>query len=1234
MSRLQAIQSALSAINPSIFQELCDSFLALNNSNYSALSRTGSQYGKQKTTPGTPDSFILLPNSNFLFVEHSTNITDGVSKLEDDIAKCINVSKTGVPLNQIEEIILCINFDLKAEDVQRLKQLLASTNINLNLHTRDSLSLDLHLNHRNLVHQYLGLPLDTGQIVSIQKFISEYNRVSKGIATPLDNQFLHRKTEMQELKQAIIDNDFVILTGAAGVGKTKLVLEGAKDFLLEHKSFEAYCISYKSHVLLDDLYQYLNSEKDYILFVDDANRIDAFGQIAGFYKADRKGQLKILITVRDYAYEKMKRACQDFSPRTIYLEKFTDEQIADIVKAPPFKILNVDYHKPIQTIADGNPRIAIMAALLAKQRQNMLALNDVAELFENYFSTFIKDEEGFSSDFNIKCLGLIAFFYTLPFKDRETMLPILNNFGIDYPLFIDAIEQLDRLELLEISYDYVKIPEQNLAIYFFYRAFIKDELLSFQILLKGYFDNNQKRFSDCVIPANNMFGASKVSSKLKPELKIYLQSITGNEQKKLEFLSYFWYYLQTETLTFLFNSINILSIPSATVYKVDYELNEFAHNTNEVIDLIGKFFGHSGNLKDVIQLAFEYVRKQPNLLPELIHKIRKKLVFNREDQYYGFVRQKKLFEILFDGLKKGDLLFVFSFFELAKTFLSYRFEMVEGRKNSIAIYHYPIPDTPFIREFRQKIWQAVDTQFTSYPEASFGVLKNYSGPTPDSIKKIMKFDVQYVIQIIRKHLSNKLFEHCKYVQEQIRWFERNEVYHKAFSDLRQQFINDIYEVFVKIDWNRFRDKADYEFDDYKEYEKLKEKDIRGAFVFQNPEEVETFLEKYEHLCKSEKEYHEYARSFAIIIDENCTKNFDLGCMMIEKAIQKGVRIDHYFNAVFKSHLNTEENAQKLWNIIEQSDLLNKDQWRLAFFDYLDDKLVNKTWLALLLNTIENIKPSTYLALTNIGKYLSFKPDLLQVILEKIVSKSKNDGAKIQVFCDLFKKHFTDLGNDFDLIKQVYLLQKDHFDYDGRLMLQILKKDASFLLDLVKHLFSISKLRSDSSKWSRVWEVSGIEAVLNQVFDFIECQGSYFGIEHFCNSFFKRVDSNGRVKAKKFLMDYCQRNYNNTGKIDMVVDIVRNSMKELYGDVMLLFLSLNQEVEAFTQINWLDTGGTYPGGTIFGDVQAAEWRNLLSIVEKSNVGISLIPIKNYINSRIDNYLSSAEVDRKINFLGGH
>ena len=50
----------------------------------------------------------------------------------------------------------------------------------------------------------------------------------------------------------------------------------------------------------------------------------------------------------------------------------------------------------------------------------------------------------------IEILGVIALFYTLPYKDKDFVTDILNNFEIgDYASFIDHIDILEKLELIE-----------------------------------------------------------------------------------------------------------------------------------------------------------------------------------------------------------------------------------------------------------------------------------------------------------------------------------------------------------------------------------------------------------------------------------------------------------------------------------------------------------------------------------------------------------------------------------------------------------------------------------------------------------------------------------------------------------------------------------------------------------------------------------------------------------------
>lgn len=1239
MSRLQAIENALSSINQAAFQELCDSFLALRNSNYSAFSRIGSQSGKQKTIKGTPDTFLLLPNGKYMFVEYSTNITAGLSKLEDDVKKCIDATKTGITVNQIAEIILCVNFNLKAEEIQALKNLLSNTRISLTVYTLDALAIELHLHHRDLTHQYLGLPLDTGQIVSIEKFIEEYNRASKGISTPLDNTFLHREQELKEFKETIFQNDFVILTGAPGVGKTKLAIEGIKSFLSENLSFGAYCISYKNHTLLDDLYQYFDSEKDYILFVDDANRIDAFNQITGFYKASRNGKLKIVITVRDYAFQDIGILCQEFSPKRIDLTKFTDEQIIDIIKAEPFGILNSEYHKEIVRIADGNPRLAIMTALLAKAEQNIYALADVSDLFENYFSTFVKDKDEFAKDLNVQCLGLIAFFYTIPYKNRKITTSILNNFDIEYSNFIDAIDKLDKLELVEIQFEHVKIPEQNLSTYFFYKAFVKDNLLSFEVLLNKYFDSNSNRFKDCVIPANNTFGYKNVMEKLQPYLQSHWELIKNGEEKAFKFLSTFWFYLQNETLEFIFGIVEFLPNIDVEKYQVTYDTNAFAYDKNNIIELLGEFFRFPNNLKDVIGLSFEYIRKKPEHLPELIHKIREQLTFDREDERYSFWRQKMLFEVLFEGLEKKDALYVVSFYELAKTFLLFKFRQTRsGRNLSIIFYEYPIPNNQIIQDFRIKIWAALNDNFEIYPIESFNLLQSYAEVHPDVSKEIMEFDIPYLINIIENHLTPSSFEYCRYVQDQIRWCKRNKVSHSEFISLGHKFTNPTYEIFLKIDWDRLRDKEMYEFDDYREYERLKEAEIRSSFVFSNAAEVKEFYEIFVYLKDVAKNQWNYNTTLDHIIDENFLKNFDLGSQLLIEVIDKDNQVNYVPRVVFRNQLKTEAKAKHIWKILQKQKFKHKELWELSFYDYLEDSLLNEGYVQALISTVISMKEPNTIYFDRLQRFLTIEPDLFQIILRTVIEKNDKEGTGLQVWMDFFSTHFEQLGDDIELIKKAYLQQdkiQNHFDYDGKGFLNILQKDPTFLLEYVNSLYSVKRfgLSADHRNLSFIWQVENIEPVLKNVFDLVVENEPYLGIgDHFCNAFFRNLPGEAKERAENFLINYCKENFTNPNKTNVIVDIVRHSMKDFFDEILLLFLSLIQDKEIFSKIWWRGNGGTVHSGDVnFGDLEAANWRNILSIVERSDLGIKLIPVKKYINEQIESSLRYADLERQRKFL---
>lgn len=1237
---LQKIQNALININETVFQDLGDCYFYAKSGSCGTINRRGSQVGKQKTKKGTPDTSILLPNGKYILIEYSTNITKGVTKLLSDVSNCLDYSKTGILLNDIEKIIICFNFNLKSSEEQELLSQVSSSNIKLELYNLDTLSLDLKLNYRHLVNEYLDLPIDTGQIVSIDSFIQEYNNASKGISTPLDNLFLHREKELQELKDIILKEDLVVLYGAPGVGKTKLALETIKDFVKENPCYTAYCISYKNASLIEDLQRYMDFDKDYVLFVDDANRIDSIGQIIGFYKTSRRGKLKVVITVRDYAYSTIEKVCANLLHTSYTINVLTDEQIKDIVKAEPFCILNTRYHKEIVRIANGNPRIAIMVALLAIEKQDIYALYDLSDLFEKYFSTFVSDNGEFADDTNVKILGVIAFFYTLPYKDKDFVTDILNNFEIgDYASFIDHIDILEKLELIEIQYDYVKISEQNLSTYFFYKSFVKENLLSFEVLLNSYFIKNKHRFDDCIVPTCNTFGYENVRDKIKTSLVKYCKSVLDDKELSLELLSVFGFFIPEETMKFIYDVIDCLPENDTSYYRID---NDNTHDNylkqDKIIELLSGFYMYPGdNFTSSLELSFEYVRKQPQLLTELLNKIKSVLSINCNDEQTGFVRQNNLYRLLIDNVNKNDLLYIKAFYELSKLFLSFRFEHTEfGRNNTFTISYNTISCNKYINGLRKSIWDCICMNFT---EDALQLLENYIKPTLKTVKEIIEYDIPFICLIIEKHFSSDSYLHCKFVQGYIRWCKNNKVTYHLFEHLSQKYINSTYELFLKISWDRYRDKCIYDFDNYKEYNKFKEEEIRKSIVFNDLEDVDTFYNDFLYITEIEltknNGFNNYDKTLDVVVEQTFKNSFELGSHLL-KLIMKNNTIN-YIPKLWQ--YTTQNNMEQIWETIQSEEMyVKKENWEISFYKCLSENLVCDKYIDAVKNTIAKWHSKYLINLDCLNGFINAYPSLLEELLGIIVKKIENgDEVHIDKFC--FEETCIKLvDTNIKLFEKAYLQQiilQQYFDYENDIFIEILMKDPYFLIEYISALY----LNDDTNSYSYnihnlsvVWDLEDIEIILKELFDKVsEKYIHIFSNEHFCNSFFMNLPIEKKERARNFLERYCNENYTDYRKVNIVVDIVRHTMKDIYNRILTSYVSLTQDVNLFSNIKWCASGGIYSGNVIIGDIQAAEWNNVLSVLNKSEIGYKLIPIKQYVNSQVEHCLETAEWERKRRFL---
>lgn len=1268
--RLKLIEQQLLGIDSAAFQNLCDIYLAFREQELASINRTGSQFGKQKTVKGTPDTFFRLADGSLRYVEFTTKADGLVDKIKEDIDKCLDPTKTGVPANQVHKIIICFNSRLDVAEETAITQHAVSKNIRIELIGLDWLALEIYSKYLILAKDILGIPLDTGQLLPLQNFIDEYNNKAGKLSTPLDNIFLHRKTELADIENILATNDLLIISGFPGVGKTKIALEALDKFLSTNKDYSAFAVSKKDQDISEDLKIHLQQEQNYVLLVDDANRqLLNFKQILGVFKEKRKGNIKLVITVRDYALNDVTNECYEYDPHKIVLKKFSDAEITELINSDSFEIRNPKYQKRIVEVADGNARLAVMAARIAKQRQESFLLGDVSDLYDSYFQTFIKDFDIFGDKTLIKTLGIISFFFTIDRSNKEFIEVVLKNFELDYHDFNEAIDELEKRELVEVQYNHARVSEQVMATYFFYKVFIKDEILSFKTLLFTFFPVWKKRFSDTIIPSNNSFGYDNVLKKINGTLDEYLHSIYSEEEKVLEFFSLFWFYKREEILSYFHQIIKQFPESENPVYDSKYETNDFVWDRDKTLDFLADLFNHfTESFIPALELAFEYCRKKPESLPELIRRIREKLLFDDDDHRFDFQRQVELFNLLIAKFKEKQPHYVEAFFALAGTFLSHHYQITKGGRNhSITFYQYPLPFYEVTKDFRKSIWTTLFENFKTYPKEVLSILKSFRPGYKEAIPEILEFDLSLLLPFIENSLDPTSFEHIHFIHDFVSMLNREKLADKGYQNLKTKFKSKEYEYFRKLDWNTLRGRQDYDFEKYDDFQKLKEQDVRTSFVFKSEAEFEALHSAIKNTLSLEgNNSWGINQSLNVIAEENFLKNDELGFKLLNSILENYPTGVNPLYKVVKVIVNKSPQwAFRLWNLINSWKHEYKLYWQLSFFDYLPPELATNFYKVELLKTIKSIDKGCYLQFESFEKFIPIKSDtfkdkairflmklpiikifinykesnIIEEILSIVYQKIEVQNLRINLSFHFFEKYSAMLVDNFELLKKSYIQQEkkvdNHFDLQHAGLKALLLIRTDFLLEYIDSFYTGKEnrhSRNTHNQLSFVWDLEqSNELIKKAVFLIIE-NNYYFGIgEHPLIIFFHNLNEGQKVKAKAFLLSFISEYHADEKKMNPVFDVLRHTLKEFFEEAFLHYLSLNTDIENFKKIWWRGNGGTYSGDVIIGEIHAKEWQSILEMVVKSNNQLDLIPIKTYIKKQIEYELKSGEEERKRKFI---
>lgn len=605
--------------------------------------------GTGKTTKGNPDTYFRKENGKYVFVAYTMQDQGIYSKIKEDVEKCLDVLKTGIETSGIEEIICChISSNLNAGDDKKLHDICEEQGVRLTIYGVDEIANQVYSFYPSLV-TYLGLSIDTNQILSVDDFIIQCD--ANGMSAPLRTNFQFRISEKEKIINALLENNVVVVTGKAGVGKTRLALEAIKEFS-NSNGYKLLCVKNNNLSLYEDLVSATEQRGKYLFFIDDANELAELSHVLEYVTKGYLGyEVRIIATVRDYAKGNVISEIKNYvNPYITMVEPLKDDEIISFLDEN-LGIKNLNYIEKIVKISEGNPRMAYMAGKLALEKETLSAIKDVSQLYDAYYRKYVDNALGEDNDLCLTA-GILAVINTVILNDLSALQGIFKYYGISNEVFTSKVRQLAQLEVVEIHLNQVaSLSDQCLANYMLYYVFFQRKILPLGEVLEigyRYFRNSVIQSVNTIL---NFFESDATKEYCREEiLKVWEKLKISNDDCYEKFVEDFHLFKPEEGFLLVKERIDELGHEQFNPLSIDFRENQYIMNDRLLNLLLG--YNYSDNINYVIELLIEYCSKSSKNLILGSDWLKNNYGIDIYSYRYDYYSQKKLENFCYRLLKK------------------------------------------------------------------------------------------------------------------------------------------------------------------------------------------------------------------------------------------------------------------------------------------------------------------------------------------------------------------------------------------------------------------------------------------------------------------------------------------------------------------------------------------------------------------------------------------------------
>lgn len=303
-----------------------------------------------------------------------------------------------------------------------------------------------------LLWLWLDEGFKTSQLVNYKAAFSWQLNQSVADGFTLANRFVFREDKLNILHKFVSSgNRIALITGEAGIGKTRLVLEFFDR--LEKQEDSPVCLVFANkNIDFDKLTKALSGTKKFLLFVDDAHEYDP-RTIADLnaLSATPGLSIQLVLTAREIQSHNSIALIKEYEQQKITrikLEELTREETKALLTDELKDNYLSNYLDELTTITHGKPILIISvlrAAYNGMRIEELKVDNFLTDYVTNYFSTaldLIRENTGMSKLKAKGLLQLVCLVEPFNFKDSNLINQISGCLSIDTESVSYALELL------------------------------------------------------------------------------------------------------------------------------------------------------------------------------------------------------------------------------------------------------------------------------------------------------------------------------------------------------------------------------------------------------------------------------------------------------------------------------------------------------------------------------------------------------------------------------------------------------------------------------------------------------------------------------------------------------------------------------------------------------------------------------------------------------------------------